>query len=199
MDIKTRILKKIVWIDDEIKYMVSHHILSYVGIIFVSSLILLILFFLYIFVSVFSMLLASYLVWILAIILYFYFVLNFFDVYLDAVIVTDTSIIIYKWYGLFKTTTDVLSLHAVESVYSDQTWLVDTIFNVWNLFIKTAKEETIFVNVWNPTSAAKKINAILANLHKEEEKEPEPESEDDFKVFVEAMAEVIKDYKARKE
>ncbi len=198
MDIKTRILKKIVWIDDEIKYMVSHHILSYVGIILVSSLILLILFFLYIFVSIFSSLLASFLVWILALILYFYFVLNFFDVYLDAVIVTDTSIIIYKWYGLFKTTTDVLSLHAVESVYADQAWLIDTIFNVWNLFIKTAKEETIFVNVGNPTSVAKKINNILASMHKEEsEPEPEPE-EDDFKVFVEAMAEVIKDYKTRR-
>jgi len=46
--------------------------------------------------------------------------LNFLDIYLDSIAVSPTSLIIYKWYGLFKNTTDVLDLSAVESVFAEQ-------------------------------------------------------------------------------
>jgi len=49
-----------------------------------------------------------------------YFILNFLDIYLDSIVVTSDSVVIYKWYGLFKSTTDVLEFHAVESVFYEQ-------------------------------------------------------------------------------
>ena len=199
MDIKENILKKIVGIDEEIKFIISHHMLTYLGLMIISFLGIIILFFLYKFIYVFDHNLASYICWILWVILFIYFVLNFVDIYLDAVMITERSLVIYKWYGLFKTSADVMSLEAVESVYAKQEWLINTVFNNWDIVFRRAWHENFFDDVYNPQEAANKINYILTLLReKEEEKEPEPEPEPDFKVFVEAMAEVIKEYKNKK-
>jgi len=195
MDIKANILKKIAGVDEEIKYMISHHILTYFWLMVISFIGLIILFFLYKLIYVFDEQLAQIVVWILWVMLYIYFVLQFFDIYLDAVIVTDRSIIIYKWYGLFKTTSDVVSLHAIESVYANQTGLIDTLFNQWDIVFRRAGHENFFDDVYNPQDAANKINLMLSNLEKKEEPDPEPEG--DFQMFVEAMAEVIKEYKGK--
>ena len=195
MDIKVNILKKIAGIDEDVKYMVSHHILTYFWLMVISFIGLIILFFLYKLIAVFDEKLAHTLIGILWVLLYIYFVLQFFDIYLDAVIVTDRSIIIYKWYGLFKTTSDVISLHAIESVYANQSGLIDTLFNNWDIVFRRAWHENFFDNVYNPQDAANKINLMLSKLEKEEEKELEPEW--DFQMFVEAMAEVIKEYKGK--
>jgi len=194
MDIKVNILKKIAGVDEEIKYMISHHILTYFWLMVISFIGLIILFFLYKLIYIFDEQLAQIVIWILWVLLYVYFVLQFFDIYLDAVIVTDRSIVIYKWYWLFKTTSDVISLSAIESVYADQTGLIDTLFNKWNIVFRRAGHENFFDDVYNPQDAANKINLLLSTLEKEEELE-EPEPEWDFQMFVEAMAEVIKEYK----
>ena len=177
--------------------MVAHHVLSYFGIMMTTLGLLIILFFLYLLISVFSLSLASFFIGILGIILYFYFLLHFFDIYLDAVIVTENTIIIFQWYDLFKTTTDVIALHAIESVYADQKGLIDTLFNKGDIVFRRAGHENVFDSVYNPVEIANKINAIINSLHKEEEveKDEEEEVQDDFKIFVEAMAEVIKEYK----
>jgi len=196
MDIKANILKKIAGVDEEIKYMISHHILTYFWLMIISFIGLIILFFLYKLIYIFDEELAKLSIWILWILLYVYFVLQFFDIYLDAVIVTDRSIIIYKWYGLFKTTSDIISLSAIESVYAKQNGLIDTLFNKWDIVFRRAGFSNVFDSVYNPQDAANKINLLLSTIKKEEE-EPEPEPEWDFQMFVEAMAEVIKEYKGK--
>ena len=197
MDIKAKILKRIAWIDEDIIYMISHHLLTYFPVIIMSLLGIVILFFLYQIISVFSVNLASYLVGFLGILLYFYFLFEFLDIYLDAVIVTPTSVIIYKWYGIFKSTSDVLFLEAIESVYAEQEWIIDTLFNKWDIVIRRAWHENKFDSVYNPNDVAAKLNNIINSVNKEEEEEVE-EEQDDFKLFVEAMAEVIKEYWLKK-
>jgi len=195
MDIKINILKKIAGIDEDIKYIISHHILTYFWLMIMSFIGIIILFFLYKLIAVFDELLARNIIWILGLGLYIYFVLNFLDIYLDAVMITDRSIVIYKWYWLFKTTADVISLHAIESVYANQNWLIDTLFNKWDIIFRRAWHENLFDNVYNPQDAANKINYMLSTI---EEKEVEKEEEEwDFQMFVEAMAEVIKEYKSK--
>ena len=105
--------------------------------------------------------------------------LNFFDIYLDAVVITNRSLIIYKWYWLLKNSIDVIANHAVESAYSDQNWIIDTIFNKWDLFIKTARDETVFKWVMAPAEVANDINKIIFSITKKnEEKESEEEWEE---------------------
>lgn len=199
MDIKAKILKRIAGIQEDIIYMISHHILTYLSVIIMSILGIIILFFLYQIISIFSNNLASYVVWVLGILLYFYFLLNFLDIYLDAVIVTNSSVIIYKWYGIFKSTSDVLFLEAIESVYADQEWIIDTLFNKGDIVLRRAGHENKFDSVYNPNDVAAKLNNILNSVSKESEEDSEGESkEDDFKLFVEAMAEVIKEYWLKK-
>ena len=196
MDIKVNILKKIAGIDEDIKYIISHHILTYFWLMIMSFIGIIILFFLYRLIAVFDVSLAQISIWILGLLLYVYFVLNFLDIYLDAVLITDNSIIIYKWYWLFKTSADVIALHAIESVYANQNGIIDTLFNKWDIVFRRAGHENYFDEVYNPQDAANKINYMLSTLEKEEEEEPEQEW--DFQMFVEAMAEVIKEYKNRK-
>ena len=196
MDIKVNILKKIAGIDEDIKYIISHHILTYFWLMIMSFIGIIILFFLYRLIAVFDVSLAQISIWILGLLLYVYFVLNFLDIYLDAVLITDKSIIIYKWYWLFKTSADVIALHAIESVYAKQNGIIDTLFNKWDIVFRRAGHENYFDEVYNPQDAANKINYMLSTLEKEEEEEPEQEW--DFQMFVEAMAEVIKEYKNNK-
>jgi len=196
MDIKVNILKKIAGIDEDIKYIISHHILTYFWLMIMSFIGIIILFFLYRLIAVFDVSLAQISIWILGLLLYVYFVLNFLDIYLDAVLITDKSVIIYKWYWLFKTSADVIALHAIESVYAKQNGIIDTLFNKWDIVFRRAGHENYFDEVYNPQDAANKINYMLSTLEKEEEEEPEQEW--DFQMFVEAMAEVIKEYKNRK-
>ena len=196
MDIKINILKKIAGIDEDVKYIISHHILTYFWLMIMSFLGIIILFFLYKLIAVFDEQLARVIIWILWLGLYIYFVLNFLDIYLDAVIITDRSLVIYKWYGLFKTTADVIALYAIESVYANQNGLIDTLFNKWDIVFRRAGHENLFDSIYNPQDAANKINYMLSTI--EEKKEEKPEEEWDFQMFVEAMAEVIKEYKSKK-
>jgi len=196
MDIKLNILKKIAGIDEDVKYMISHHILTYFSLMVISLIGIIILFFLYNLLSVFDQKLSSIIFWVLWFLVFIYFTLNFFDIYLDAVLVTERSIIIYKWYGLFKTSTDVISLEAIESVYANQNWIIDTLFNRWDIVFRRAWHENLFDEVYNPQDAANKLNYLISMIEKEEEQEEEPEW--DFQMFVEAMAEVIKEYKNKK-
>jgi len=173
MDIKVNILKKIAGIDEDIKYIISHHILTYFWLMIMSFIGIIILFFLYRLIAVFDVSLAQISIWILGLLLYVYFVLNFLDIYLDAVLITDKSIIIYKWYWLFKTSADVIALHAIESVYANQNGIIDTLFNKWDIVFRRAGHENYFDEVYNPQDAANKINYMLSTLEKEEEEEPE--------------------------
>ena len=200
MDIKKKLLKKLVDTDEEIVYIVNHHPIVYFPLMIISILGVIILFFLYKFIFVFSEQVASYLCGILGLILYIYFLLNFFDIYLDAVALTSSTIIIYQWYWLFKTTTDVLDFHAVESVYADQLWLIDVIFNKWDIYIRRAGHTNVFDNVANPNKVANVINSMLSSLEKAEEtndteNDEKNNKEDKVKLLAEVLAEVISEMK----
>jgi hypothetical protein len=98
MDIKEKILKKLIDTDEDFVYIVSHHPIVYAPVMIISLIGIIILFFLYKFLSVYFPTFASYFVGILGIWLYIYFLLNFFDLYLDAIVVTQSTLIIYKWF-----------------------------------------------------------------------------------------------------
>ena len=198
MDIKKNLLKRLVDTDEEIVYIVNHHPIVYFPLMIISVLGVIILFFLYKFLYVFSEQIASYLCGFLGLVLYTYFLLNFFDIYLDAVALTPSTIIIYKWYWLFKTTTDVLDFKAVESVYADQAWLTDIVFNKWDIYIRRAGHTNVFDNVANPNKVANDINSMLSSLEKDEqssESEPKNDKEDKIKLLAEVLAEVISEMK----
>lgn len=206
MDIKKNILRKLIKTDEDMIYIVSHHYIAYFSTITVLFISIVIVFSLYKLIWIFSQNIASWVAWILWIIVYINFMLNFFDVYLDAVVITNRSLIIYKWYWLLKNSIDVIANHAVESAYSDQNWVIDTIFNKWDLFIKTARDETIFKWVMAPAEVANDINKIIFSIiEKDEEKEWEDvwEYEEkkwwDLDVFMQAMEEVIREYKSKQQ
>jgi len=193
MDIKKKILKKIVDIDDEIVYIVWHHPIVYVPLMIISWIGIIILFFLYKFLVNFFPSFASYFSWILGLLLYLYFVLNFLDIYLDAIIVTKSSIIVYKWYGLLKATTDVLDFDAVESVYADQSWLIDILFDKWDLYLRRAGHENVFEDVSSPNKVASKINELIKEftVKEEDEKVEEKIEENDKEKKVRMLAEIL--------
>jgi len=204
MDIKKNILRKLIKTDEDMIYIVSHHYIAYFWTITILLIGIVIVFSLYKLIWIFSQNIASLVAWILWIIVYINFILNFFDVYLDAVVITNRSLIIYKWYWLLKNSIDVIANHAVESVYSDQNGMIDTIFNKWDLFIKTARDKTIFRWVMDSWEVANDINKIIFSLtNKNEEVEWEEilEFEEkkwwDLDIFMKAMEEVIKEYKSK--
>lgn len=204
MDIKKKILKKLIKTDEDIIYIVSHHYLAYFGTIAILLIGIVIVFSLYKLLCVFNCNLASWVCWILWIIVYINFMLNFFDVYLDAVLITNRSLIIYEWYWLLKNSIDVIANHAVESAYSEQNWIIDTIFKKWDLVIKTASDETVFKDISSPVEVANDVNKIIFSIiEKDEEKESEKiwKYEEkkmwDLDIFMKAMEEVIREYKEK--
>ena len=202
MEIKKKILKSIIWTDDDILYLASHHVLAYFWVIVITIVMNTITFFSYVFLKMLSWTFATWVAWILWIIIYIYFFLIFLDIYLDTIVLTSNSIIIYKWYGLFKSTTDVLEFHAVESVFYEQEWVLNVLFNNGNLFIRRTTHTNVFNNIHNPSHVVENINKIIQETeswkNKEEDKEEdkdENKDNNDFDVFVEAMSEIIRDYK----
>ena len=200
MNIKEKILQKVVDTDEEFIYIVSHHFIVYLPILVLAGIGVIILFFLYSFVSQFFPTVATLFCWTLGLLLYFYFLLNFLDVYLDSIAVSPTSLVIYKWYGLFKNTTDVLDLSAVESVFAEQSWLLDVLFNNWDIYIRRAGYTNVFKNVLNPNGVASKINSIILSVksgedNSEKEKFNENINDDKIKVLAKAMIEVLKEMK----
>jgi len=158
---------------------------------------LFIAFFLYIWLKIFSVSFASLTAWILWTLIYFYFILNFLDIYLDAIVVTKNVVIIYQWYGLFKNATDSISFGAIESVFSKQDWIINKIFNNGDIFLRRAWHTNVFNNVGNSWIIATNINKLLLSFNENlwNNKEDVKTEDSDFKVFIEAMAEIIKDYK----
>jgi len=208
MDIKKNLIKRLIKTDDDILFIVSHHFISYFYTMVILFIGITILFFLYKFISIFSSIFATYIVWILWVILYFKFLLNFFDIYLDSVVITNKSFILYKWFWLLRSTIDIIEFNAIESVYSDQNWLIDTIFNRWDLVVRRAGFENIFEDIENPWQAVSKLNELLYSLRwweLEWEVEQKESNENEVKdekweldIFMQAMEEVIKEYKNRK-
>lgn len=198
MEIKKKILKLVIWTDDDILYIVSHHLLAYFWTIVTTLIMLAIAFFLYYVFSYLNTVFATWLAWIAWALIYLYFFFRFIDIYLDAIVITQNSIIIYKWYWIFKSTTDVIEFSAVESVYSDQEWVLNFLFNNWNIFIRRAMYTNVFNNVHNPWNISDNINKIIKSIESNKEKEnnnEEKKDDSDFNLFVEAMAEIIRDYK----
>ena len=200
MDIKKKILQKVVDIDEEFVYIVSHHPIIYLPVLIISILGIIALFFLYNFISSFFPTFAVYFCWFLWLLLYSYFLLNFLDIYLDSIAVSPTSLIIYKWYGLFKNTTDVLDLSAVESVFAEQSWLLDVLFNNWDIYIRRAGHTNVFEDVFNPNWVASKINNLILLTKSTEENTENEEThdsmdEDKIRMLAQAMIEVMKEMK----
>ncbi len=198
MEIKKKILKSVIWTDDDILYMASHHVLAYFWTIATTLIMLAIAFFLYDAFSYLNTVFATWLAWIVWVMIYLYFFFRFIDTYLDAILVTQHSIIIYKWYGIFKFTTDVVEFSAIESVYSDQEWILNFLFNNWDVFIRRAMYTNVFNNVHNPWNISDNINKIIRSVEvkpKEHLEEDTKDNDSDFNIFMEAMAEIIRDYK----
>jgi len=122
--------------------------------------------------------------------------LRFFDIYLDAIVITNKSVFIYKWFGLFKSTTDVIDFEAIESVFADQSWLWDIIFNKWDIYFRRAWHDNIFKDVPNPWKVANDINTLIWEIQKENDlEESEEKTENDVKILAEVLADLLREYK----
>ncbi len=200
MDIKKKILSKLIDTDEEFLYIISHHPIVYLPLMIISILGIIILFFLYNFLSVYFPRFATYFIWFLTLFLYFYFVLGFLDIYLDALVVTSRSVVIYQWYWLFKNTIDVLDFEAIESIFADQSWLIDILFNKGDLNIRRAWHTNIFPDVYNPNKVANELNSLIFKQQVSEEEEISEENNENFdeekvKLLAKAMLEVMKEMK----
>jgi len=204
MDIKKNILKRLIKTDDRISYIVSHHFIAYLWTIVMLVIGIIIVFLLYKLVSIFSFKYASWLSWVLWIFVYFHFLFNFLDVYLDAVVITDKALIVYQWYWILRHSIDVIDFDAVESVYSDQNWIIDTIFDRWDLIIRKASDTNIFESILSPWKVANKINNLTFFMTEwmwSKEVEIWYENVEkhwwNLDIFMKAMEEVVKEYKQK--
>ena len=204
MDIKKNILKRLIKTDDRISYVVSHHFIAYLWTIVMLVIGIIIVFLLYKLVSIFSFKYASWLSWVLWIFVYFHFLFNFLDVYLDAVVITDKALIVYQWYWILRHSIDVIDFDAVESVYSDQNWIIDTIFDRWDLIIRKASDTNIFESILSPWKVANKINNLTFFMTEwmwSKEVEIWYENVEkhwwNLDIFMKAMEEVVKEYKQK--
>jgi hypothetical protein len=129
---------------------------------------------------------------ILWIFVYVKFVIDFLDSYLDSIVLTHTDIIIFRWDWFLKYRTEAIQRDSVEAINDEQGWILDLIFNKWDIKIKRQEWSYFFRDITNPSKIANDIS-VLKNKLESWELEKEDEI-DKFDILVETLWEVIIDY-----
>lgn len=200
MKLKVNILSKLIETDEEIVYVVWRHWWAYRWVILKTIIFTLWVFLLYSVLAFVSEQWALIISGTIGILLYIVINIEFFDVYLDNVLFTPSSIITFKWYGLFNNTMDTITFHSVESLYQEQHGILDIFFDKWKLVIRRQWHENIFENIPHAGRTIREINAVMDKYTSpipdshEEDEEHNP-IKDDFGLFVEAMWEIMREYK----
>ena len=129
--------------------------------------------------------------WSFLLVLYIFFVVSFMDSYLDCIVLTKSWIIIYSREWFLRQNTENIQWDSAQSVYDEQVWIIDVVFNKWNIKIKRQDEVYTFDNVSKPSVQANKIIRTREQILSEAW---EDVNLDKFDVLVDTLWEVIIDY-----
>jgi hypothetical protein len=195
MSFKTNILKKYLE-DKEIYQVIWHNTVVYIPTIIKYLFLLGLLYFFSRFIEnniqgVYVPLLIG-IIWMF---IYIKFVIDFLDLYLDSVVLTHTDIVIFRWDWFLKYRTEAIQRDSVEAINNEQSWILDLIFNKWDIKIKRQEWSYFFRDVTNPSKIANDIVVLKNQLETWEYNESDTENDiDKFDILVETLWEVIIDY-----
>ncbi len=199
MNLKVNILSKLIETDEDIVYIVWRHWWAYKWIILKTIIFTFWIFLLYYTLYFISPHIAIIVAWTLWLMSYLLINIEFFDVYLDNVLFTPSNIITFKWFGLFNNTMDTIDFHSVESLYQEQHWFIDLFLDKWTLIIRRQWHENIFENIPHAGRTVRELNWIMKKYSSwKGSLEEETPIKDDFWLFVEAMWEIMREYKQSK-
>lgn len=192
MLLKEKVISRYIW-DQEILNIVWHDWYVYFKVVFKYWLILLWLVFIHnVLVQYLDIIYLNFFFGSIWLIVYVFFVISFLDSYLDSIILTKNWIIIFRWEGFLRHNTESIRWEAAQSIYHEQNWIIDIIFNKWNVKIKRQDEIYLFEDVWNPRSTTNILTSTRDRILSEVDEE-EPDM-DKFDVLVDTLWEVILDY-----
>ncbi len=191
MLLRYKIISKNLW-NQEILYMISHNWWVYMKIVIKYWIILVLFFVLYnLIIQYLHIPNIELFFWSFLLVLYIFFVVSFMDSYLDCIVLTKSWIIIYSREWFLRQNTENIQWDSAQSVYDEQVWIIDVVFNKWNIKIKRQDEVYTFDNVSKPSVQANKIIRTREQILSEAW---EDVNLDKFDVLVDTLWEVIIDY-----
>ena len=132
----------------------------------------------------------------LELLLIFVFIKTIYEVfnwYNDVWIVTDNWVISLEW-ALFKTDSLSIEYDKIEWMEIGQDWILDKIFNKWNLIIHKFWDDSItLINAQNPYDWVDLIEEIDEELNQKKELE-----DDKYDVIMDALWWVVENYLEKK-
>lgn len=200
MFLKEKVILNTLW-DVNIKYIIWHDIFSYMKMLIKYFFFIVIILFSYRFINDYFVVDLSFVFWSIGLLIYWMYIVSFLDIYLDSVVLTDKWIYIYVRDWFLDQNTEYISWNSIQSVYDEQNWILDLVFNKWNIKIKRQDEIYIFNNVDKPWDVTNKIISIKDDIltkNAQEEQEEEEENPNNFDTLVETLWEVISQHVSKK-
>jgi hypothetical protein len=126
------------------------------------------------------------------------------DKYMDALVITTTWLVHFNREHIFKHKTTSFQRHAIEKISEEQSTIIDTLLNKWDIKIMLEDRLYTFEQIGNPW---KKVGDIAeykqqytTKLHHTEfqEKNDAAPQERKNEILMEALSEVITDYLEKK-
>lgn len=139
--------------DEQIYYVISHDPWIYFGLMIKYLLFLVALRVWYYYIQMiveFEYL--NIVLWVIGLILYSRFIIWFLDYYLDSIVLTDGWLIIFRWDGFLKQTSESVTWDSIESVFDEQSGIIDLLLKKWDIKVKRQWEVYTFKDVSHPTS-----------------------------------------------
>ena len=95
---------------------------------------------------------------------------------------------------------DTISFHSVESLYQEQHGFIDLFLDKWRLVIRRQWHDNIFEHIPHAGRTVREINAVMDKYGSWwwQYEEENISTKDDFGLFVEAMWEIMREYKQSK-
>jgi hypothetical protein len=178
----------------EIKWVIHIHFIDIIAQIFLwLSMWALLPSFLYFYSELIQWLIPFYILEWLLIFVYIKIIYEIFNWYNDVWIITDIWVVALEW-SLFKTDSLSVEYDKIEWMEVEQDWILDKIFNKWNLIIHKFWDDSIMLtNAKNPYLWVNLIEEI------DEEKNQEKDLIDDkYDIIMEALWWVVENYLEKK-
>lgn len=197
MFLKEKVILNTLW-DVNIKYIIWHDIFSYMKMLIKYFFFIIIILFSYRFINDYFVIDLSFVFWSIGLLIYWMYIVSFLDIYLDSVVLTDKWIYIYIRDWFLDQNTEYISWNSIQSIYDEQNWILDLVFNKWNIKIKRQDEIYIFNNVDKPWDVTNKIISIKDDILTKNDQEEEEENPNNFDTLVETLWEVISQHVSKK-
>jgi hypothetical protein len=178
----------------EIKWIIHIHFIDVFAQIFLwLSMWAIIPSFMYFYSELIRWLIPFYFLEILLIFVFIKTIYEVFNWYNDVWIITDWWIVALEW-ALFKTDSLSVEFDKIEWMEVEQDWIIDKIFNKWNLIIHKFWDDSIVLNnAINPYNWVNIIEEADEELNEKKEIE-----EDKYDIIMDALWWVVENYLEKK-